>query len=105
MSDSQTLPDPTVMQDENVSSQVEGPCSCQKIAVVDEMVVVQKLIKPTTVNTVKYLSECFNNRLMSLTREYDEVILVFTPTNPIHSRTQQRKQTPRERSYPIPNKR
>ena len=41
------------------------------------MVVVQKLIKPTTVNTVKDLSECFNYRLMSLTREYDEVILVF----------------------------
>ena len=98
MSDSQTLPDPTVMQDENVSSQVECPCSCQKIAGMEE---VQKLIKPTTVNTVKDLSECFNNRLMSLTREYYEVILVFTPTNPIQSRTQQRKKTPRERSYPI----
>ena len=39
--------------------------------------VVQKLIKPTTVNTVKDLSECFNYKLMSLKREYDEVILVF----------------------------
>ena len=39
--------------------------------------VVQKLIKPTTVNTVKDLSECFNYRLMSLTREYDEVIHAF----------------------------
>ncbi len=39
--------------------------------------VVKKLIKPTTVNTVKDLSECFNYKLMSLKREYDEVILVF----------------------------
>ena len=27
--------------------------------------------------TVKYLSECFNDRLMSLTRDYEEIILVF----------------------------
>ncbi len=77
ISDPKTLPDATGMQDETVSSQVEDSCYCRKIAVVDGMVVVQKLIKPTTVHTVKDLSECFNYKLMSLTREYDEVILVF----------------------------
>lgn len=39
-----------------------------KIALVDGMVLVQKLSKkPATVVTVKDLSHCFNDRLMSLT--------------------------------------
>ena len=42
------------------------------------MVLVQKLSKkPETVVTVKDLSGFFNDRLMSLTRDYDEIILVF----------------------------
>ena len=46
------------------------------IALLDGMVLVQKLTKkPATVETVKDLSECFNNSLMSLKLEYDEVIL------------------------------
>lgn len=51
--------------------------SC-KIALVDGMVLLQKMAnKPATILTVKDLSECFNDRLMSLTRDYDEIILVF----------------------------
>ena len=49
-----------------------------QIALVDGMVLLQKMAaKPATVVTVKHLSECFNDRLMSLTRDYDEIILVF----------------------------
>lgn len=49
-----------------------------KIALVDGMVILQKMAKkPATIVTVKDLSDCFNERLMSLTREYDEIILVF----------------------------
>src|SRR6267154_1371996 len=33
--------------------------------------------KPTEILTVKDLSDCFNNRLISLTGDYDEIILVF----------------------------
>ena len=50
----------------------------RKIALVDGMVLLQKMAaKPATIVTVKHLSECFNDRLMSLTRDYDEIILVF----------------------------
>ena len=43
-----------------------------------KLVLVQKLSKKTvSVSTVKDLSGCFNNRLMQLTRNYDEIILVF----------------------------
>jgi len=50
----------------------------RKIALVDKMVLLQKMAaKPATIVTVKHLSECFNDRLMSLTRDYDEIILVF----------------------------
>ena len=50
----------------------------RKIALVDGMVLVQKLRKKTaTVLTVKDLSCCFNDRLMQLTQAYDEIILVF----------------------------
>ncbi|KAK5915520.1 hypothetical protein CesoFtcFv8_001103 [Champsocephalus esox] len=46
--------------------------SRKKIALVDGMVLVQRLSKkPSTVVTVKDLSGCFNDRLMSLTRDYD----------------------------------
>src|SRR6218665_3292932 len=50
----------------------------RKIVLVDGMVLLQQMTKkPATIVTVKDLSECFNNRLMSLTRDYDEIILVF----------------------------
>lgn len=84
--------DPTVSQDEDAgnidptidlaSTLVEDPRPSRKIAVVDGMVVVQKLTKPSTVYTVKDLSESFNDRLMRLTRDYDEIILVFDTYKP-----------------------
>jgi len=50
----------------------------RKIALVEGMVLVQQMAKkPATIVTIKDLSECFNDRLMSLTRDYDEIILVF----------------------------
>jgi len=51
----------------------------KKLAVVDGMLVVQKMTKkPATVVTVKDLSECFNDRvLLSLTRGFVHIILVF----------------------------
>src|SRR6267154_615544 len=52
--------------------------SIRKIALVDGMVLLQKMAKkPATILTVKGLSDCFNNRLISLTGDYDEIILVF----------------------------
>src|SRR6218665_2233836 len=58
------------------------PCTqdvpSRKIALIGGMVLLQQMTKkPATIVTVKDLSECFNNRLMSLTRDYDEIILVF----------------------------
>src|SRR6218665_1989388 len=50
----------------------------RKIALVDGMVLLQQMTKrPATTVTVNALSECFNDRLMSLTRVYDEIILGF----------------------------
>src|SRR6218665_2619998 len=50
----------------------------RKIALVDGMVLLQKMAKkPATIVTVKDISECLNDSLMSLTRDYDEIILVF----------------------------
>lgn len=49
----------------------------RKIALVDGMVLQHMAKKPTTILTVKDLSEYFNDRLMSLTRDYDEIILVL----------------------------
>ena len=50
----------------------------RRIALVDEMALPQKSAqKSTTIVTVKDLSKFFNDKLMSLTRDYDEIILVF----------------------------
>jgi len=49
----------------------------KKLAIVDGMVVVQKMTKkPATVVTVKDFSECFNASVLSLTRGFDHIILV-----------------------------
>jgi hypothetical protein len=49
-----------------------------KIALVYGMVLLQKMAsKPTTIMKVKDLRECFNDKLMSLTQDYHEIILVF----------------------------
>jgi len=50
----------------------------RKIALVGGMVPLQKMAKkPATIVTVKDLSACFNDRLLSLTRDYDEILLMF----------------------------
>ena len=49
-----------------------------KIAVVDGMVLVQKMTKkPATITTVKDLGHHFNDRLMNMTAGSDVIILVF----------------------------
>ena len=55
----------------------------RKIAVVDGMVLLQKLsTKAATIATVKDLSLNFNTKLMLLTRNFDEIILVFDTYKP-----------------------
>ena len=46
------------------------------IAAVDGMVILHKM-QSTAIGTVVDLSHCFNDLLLSMTREYDEIILVF----------------------------
>ena len=83
-----------VNEEENVvqtSDEGEHP----KIAVVDGMVIVQKLnIKGATVKTVRDLSICYNDRLMDITRDYDEVIVVFDTYkhDSLKSKTRERRQ-------------
>ena len=49
-----------------------------KIAIVDGMVIVQQMAKKLgTISTLKDFSQHFNNRLLTLTADFDEVILVF----------------------------
>ncbi len=67
---------------------------CKKIAVVDGMVLVQKIsTKATPVATVKDLSVCINDQLLNLTRDFDEVIVVFDiyKTNSLKNRTRQKR--------------
>ena len=52
------------------------------IAVVDGMVIVHKM-QSTAIGTVVDLSHCFNDLLLSMTREYDEIILVFDTYNDV----------------------
>ena len=49
------------------------------IALADGKILMQEMAKkPATKMTGKDFSEYFNDRLMSLTRDYDEIIFVFT---------------------------
>jgi len=51
----------------------------RKIALVIGMVLLQQMTKKSaTIVTVKDLSEWFNDRLMSLTRDYDEILVLDT---------------------------
>ena len=51
---------------------------CEKLAVVDAMVVVQKLTKkPFTMPTVIDLSKCLNDKMMTLSQHLNEIIVVF----------------------------
>jgi len=80
--------------DESTHSTTSHANNCQKIAVVDGMVLVQKLSKKAVaVVTVKDLSVCFNDRLMNLTRHSDEVIVVFDTyrTDSLKNRTRQKR--------------
>jgi len=52
------------------------PAPSRKIALVDGMVLLQKMAKKPAIVTVKDLSECFNDRRKSLIRDYDEIIIV-----------------------------
>ncbi|KAK5929735.1 hypothetical protein CgunFtcFv8_010949 [Champsocephalus gunnari] len=76
----------------------------RKIALVDGMVLVQRLSKkPATVVTVKDLSGCFNDRLMSLTRDYDEIILVFDAyrTDSLKSATRDKRRQGKAIQYQV----
>ncbi|KAK5890935.1 hypothetical protein CesoFtcFv8_014409 [Champsocephalus esox] len=76
----------------------------RKIALVDGMVLVQRLSKkPATVVTVKDLSGCFNDRLMSLTRDYDEIILVFDTyrTDSLKSATRDKRRQGKAIQYQV----
>ena len=63
--------------DESTHSRTSHADNCQKIAVVDGMVLVQKA---AAVVTVKDLSVCFNDRLMNLTRHFTRSLLSLTHT-------------------------
>lgn len=64
------------LQDEATEEDNLNPS--KRVAVVDGMVLVQKLTKkPATMVTVRDLSQSFYERLMNLTQNFDEVILVF----------------------------
>ena len=66
-----------------------------KIAVVDGMVLVQKMtIKKRTLGTVKDLAQSLNDRLTSLTAGFSEVILVFDTYKPdsLKNKTRERRQ-------------
>ena len=54
------------------------PSVSPKIAIVDGMVLVQQMAKKSgTISTVKDLGQHFNDRLLTLTANFDEIILVF----------------------------
>ena len=90
----------------NLTVDVGVSCQSQRIAVVDGMVLVQKLAKkPAMVVTVSDLSVCFNDRLMSLTRNFDEVILVFDTYKQDSLKRHKTKETTWEGSCSIPNPR
>ena len=72
-----------------------------KIAVVDGMVLVQKMtVKKRTLGTVKDLAQSLNDRLTSLTAGFSEVILVFDTYKPdsLKKKTRERQ---RQRKDPI----
>ena len=64
--------------DESETSPAPAPSESPKIAIVDGMVVAQQMAKKSgTISTVKDFSQHFNDRLLTLTVDFDEVILVF----------------------------
>ena len=80
--------------DESTHSTTSDADHCQKIAVVDGMAFVHKLsTKAASVGTVKDFSVCFNDQLMNLTRDFDEVIAVFDTykADSLKNRTRQKR--------------
>ena len=77
----------------------------KKIGVVDGMVLVQKLPnKATAMVTVKDLSMIFFERLMSLTQNCDEIILLFdTYKADSLKEDNKRDEAPWKRSCPVPS--
>src|SRR6218665_42471 len=69
----QPLPQEDKLLEDGVDTTPNVP-SCN-MALVDGMVLLQQMTKKEASN--KNLSECFNDRLMPVTRDYDEIILVF----------------------------
>ena len=66
----------------------------RKIAHINGMVLVQKLSKKqATVVTVKDLSGCFNDRLMQMTKKFEEIILIFDTymTNSVKRATREKR--------------
>ena len=91
--------------DESTHSTTSDADHCQKIAVVDGMVLVQKLSKKAAAAvTVKDLSVCFNDRLMNPTRHFDEVILVFDTyrADSLKNRARQKRRKGRTRAVSSP---
>ena len=61
-----------------------APFGSPKIAIVDGMVIVQQMAKKSgTISTADF-SQHFNDRLLTLTVDFDEVILVFDTYKVIH---------------------
>ena len=78
-----------------------APSESPKIAIVDGMVLVQQMAKkPGTISTVKDLGQHFNDRLLVLTADFDEVILVFD-TNKADSVKQKTREKRRQGKHPI----
>ena len=73
--------------DGNVDELETSPAHSEspKIAIVDGMVIVQQMAKKLgTISTLKDFSKHFNDRLLTLAVDFDEVFWCLTPTNLIH---------------------
>jgi len=80
--------------DDSIYSTTSDADHCRKIAVVDGMALIQKLsTKAAAMVTVKDLSVCINDRLVNLTRDFDEVIVVFDTyrADSLKNRTRQKR--------------
>ena len=81
--------------DRSAVSSLATSSTNEKIAVVDGMVLVQKIANKTgTLKTVKDLSQSFNDSLTSLTAGFSQVILVFDTYRPdsLKQNTRKRRQ-------------
>ncbi len=70
-------PDKTTEIKLNVPEVSSVTIEFQKILIVDRMVLVQQMAKKPGIRTVKYLVQQFKGRTLSLTKDFEEVILAF----------------------------